>query len=171
MTASEEPASDPYEVGRLIALRLLEVKPRTVSELRDRLCDRGIPQEVADELVGRYVEVGLLDDRAYAKLWVESRIRSRGLGVSSLRRELRMRKVPDEIIAEVLEQIDIEDTQQAAVRQVRGRVARCELPLSIKDERRLLAYLMRRGHSAQAAHEILKVAVDEVCDPVAGADH
>ena len=99
--------SDPREVGRLIALRQLETRPRTERELHETLCGRGIPAEVATELIARFVEVGLLDDRAYARLWVESRIRSRGLGVASLRSELRSRKVPDPIIDEVLAQIDM----------------------------------------------------------------
>ncbi len=154
--------SDPREVGRLIALRQLETKPRTVRELHETLCGRGIPSEVADEVVARFVEVGLLDDHAYARLWVESRIRTRGLGVASLRRELRSHKVPDEIIDEVLADVDAEDAMQAAVVQVRGRVARCSLPLGPKDERRLVSFLMRRGHGLDAARTAIAAAVDEV---------
>ena len=56
--------SDPREVGRLIALRQLETRPRTERELHDTLCARGIPSDIADELIVRFVEVGLLDDRA-----------------------------------------------------------------------------------------------------------
>lgn len=154
--------SDPREVGRIIALRLLDAKPRTCGELRGRLVDRGIPEDVAEEIVARYVEVGLLDDRAYAQLWVESRMRSRGLGPTALRRELRQRKVPDEIIGEVLAEIDVDDTHDAAVSQVRSRVARCELPLSQRDEQRLIAYLMRRGHGLDAARAAIGQAVQDV---------
>jgi len=154
--------SDPREVGRLIALRQLETRPRTERELHETLCGRGIPAEVATELIARFVEVGLLDDRAYARLWVESRIRSRGLGVASLRRELRSRKVPDPIIDEVLAEVDAGETLQAAIGQVRGRVARCQLPLEPKDERRLVDFLMRRGHGLDAARAAIAAAVDEV---------
>jgi regulatory protein len=168
VTQGDGPPSDPREVGRIIGLRLLEAKPRTVGELRDRLCDRGIPQDVADEIVGRYLEVGLLDDRAYARLWVESRVRARGLGVAALRRELRGRKVPDDIITEVLGGLDGEDARAAAVQRVRGRVSRCRLPLSGKDERRLIAFLMRRGHSTEDARIILATAVNQVVDSVGG---
>ncbi|HNE87885.1 MAG: regulatory protein RecX [Candidatus Nanopelagicales bacterium] len=154
--------SDPREVGRLIALRQLETRPRTERELHDTLCARGIPSDIADELIVRFVEVGLLDDRAYARLWIESRIRTRGLGVASLRRELRSRKVPDQIIDEMLSQVDPEDTMSAAVDQVRGRVARCQLPLDVKDERRLVSFLMRRGHGLDAARQAIAAAVEEV---------
>ena len=154
--------SDPREVGRVIALRQVETKPRTERELHETLCGRGIPPEIADEVVARFVEVGLLDDRAYARLWVESRMRSRGLGMASLRRELRSHKVPDEIIDEVLSEVDADEALQAAVAQVRGRVARCQVPLGLADERRLVNFLMRRGHGLDAARAAISAAVDEV---------
>lgn len=154
--------SDPREVARIIALRLLDAKPRTEGELAAALCDRGIPSDVADELVARYVDVGLLDDRAYARLWVESRMRSRGLGTTALRQELRRHKIPDPLIEETLAEVDPGDSVAAAVDSVRGRVARCSLPLSQKDERRLLGFLMRRGHGLDRAREVLRIAVDDV---------
>lgn len=168
MTESDLAQSDPREVGRLIALRLLEAKPRTERELHDTLCERGIPPVVAEQLVARFVEVGLLDDRVYARMWVESRMRSRGLGVASLRRELRQRKLPDDIIAETLAQVDAEEGRSAAVAAVRGRVARCALPLSTKDQRRLTGFLMRRGHGFEAARTILAEAVQLVADAEVG---
>jgi regulatory protein len=155
-------------VGRLIALRLLEAKPRTERELHDALCGRGIPPDVAGQLVARFVEVGLLDDRVYARMWVESRMRSRGLGIASLRRELRARGLPDDVIAEALADVDATDSHHAGVQAVRGRVARCELPLTGKDERRLLGFLMRRGHGYEAARTILAEAVRVVSDVQAG---
>jgi len=155
-------SSDPREVGRLIALRQLEARPRTQRELHEILCARGIPSDVASELVERFVEVGLLDDRAYAQLWVESRMRTRGLGAVALRRELRSHKVPDPVIDEVLAGVAAEDTLQAAVDQVRGRVARCSLPLDIKDERRLVAFLLRRGHGTDDARTAIARAVEEI---------
>jgi regulatory protein len=159
---SDPRESDPREVGRLIALRQLEVKPRTERELHATLVGRGIPVDVADEIIDRFVDVGLLDDRAYAQLWVESRIRSRGLGPMALRRELRSHKVPDEVIEQVLSAIGTEDELQAAVDHVRGRVARCNLPLDSKDERRLVGFLMRRGHDADCARTAVRLAVAEV---------
>jgi len=166
VTGADDQRSDPREVGRLIALRQLEVKPRTEGELYDTLCERGIPAEVAQGIIERFVEVGLLDDRMYARMWVESRIRSRGLGLSTLRQELRAHKIPDDIIAEALSEIDADDSRQAAVAAVRGRVARCDLPLSLRDQRRLLGFLMRRGHGYEAARTILDAAVEQVAEGV-----
>lgn len=156
------PQSDPYEVARLIALRQVEARPRTERELFDTLCERGVPEQVAQAVVRRFVEVGLLDDHSYARVWVQSRMHSRGLGVAALRRELRTHKVPDPVIEEVLAGIDEDDCLRAGVDQVRGRVARCRLPLAVKDERRLVEFLLRRGHDAETARRAVRLAVADV---------
>ena len=93
VTGADDQRSDPREVGRLIALRQLEVKPRTEGRLHDTLCERGIPAEVAQGIIERFVEVGLLDDRMYARIWVESGSVTRP-GLSTLRQELRAHKIP-----------------------------------------------------------------------------
>ncbi len=154
--------SDPYEVARLIALQQIDLKPRTSAEIHATLRDRGVPEEVADHLVQRFTEVGLLDDRTYARLWVESRMRSRGLGPMALRQELRRHKVPDPIIDEALAGIDADEALEAATDQVRSRVARCELPLSRRDQQRLMNFLMRRGHSGGTARAALRRAEEQI---------
>ena len=81
--------ADPEQVARTILLRRLEAAPRTRHELRTDLLRRGVPAEVADRVLDRFVDVGLIDDAAFAQRWVESRQRSRGTARSVLRQELR----------------------------------------------------------------------------------
>jgi regulatory protein len=154
--------SDPREVGRLIALRYLEARPRTRGEVRRQLVERGIPELIADEIADRFAEVGLIDDLEYARVWVESRMRGRGLGPAALRQELRRHRVPDEIVDEVLGATDSDDELAGVVEVLRPRVARCDLPLSTRDERRLLGFALRRGHTLSRAREALAAAVAQI---------
>src|SRR5690348_2024532 len=55
-TATAEPAS----LAREICLRLLTMAPRTRAQLADALARRGVPDEVADEVLGRFTEIGLI---------------------------------------------------------------------------------------------------------------
>jgi regulatory protein len=64
---------DPAEKAREICLRLLAIRPRTRTELASALKQRGIDADVADEVLTRYGEVGMVDDRAFASAWVTSR--------------------------------------------------------------------------------------------------
>ena len=55
-----------------ILTRLISV-PRTRADLERRLRERGCPREAADELLDRYEQAGLIDDRGYAVLYVDSK--------------------------------------------------------------------------------------------------
>ena len=55
-------AQDPEEQARAICLRLLTGTPRTRRQLADALRKREIPDEVAEQVLDRFEEVGLIDD-------------------------------------------------------------------------------------------------------------
>jgi regulatory protein len=84
------------------AATFLAVRPRSVEETRRRLGHLGYPLSLCDQVVERLVELGYLDDAAFAQAWVESRDRARPRGAVALRRELQHKGVPDETIGEAL---------------------------------------------------------------------
>ena len=86
-------AQAPHEVARELCLQLLTARPRAAAELRTACEARGVPPEVAAQVVARLGEVGLVDDEAFAAAFVESRHRSRGLSRRALEAELRRRGV------------------------------------------------------------------------------
>jgi regulatory protein len=84
------------------AARFLELRSRSVHEVTRNLTMSGFPAELVEGAVTRLLELGLLDDTAYARAWVESRDRSRPRGESALRRELSLKGIERETIAAVL---------------------------------------------------------------------
>ncbi len=105
---------------------------------------RDVPEEVAERVLERFTEVGLIDDAAFARQWVESRHRSRGLAPRALKQELRRKGVGDEDAAEALEQID-EDDQRAAARALVDKKLRSMRGLDQQVATRRLAGLLARG--------------------------
>jgi regulatory protein len=75
------------------AARFLEVRPRSVAEVRRRLRSAGYAAALVEHAVERLVELGFLDDAAFARAWVESRDRARPRGERALRLELRQKGV------------------------------------------------------------------------------
>ena len=134
---------------------------RTRKELADKLAKREVPDEVATELLDRFTEVGLIDDSAYARQWVESRHRSRGLAPRALAQELRRKGVGDEEAKEALEQID-EDDQRAAARALVDKKMRSMSGLDRQvATRRLAGMLARKGYSAGLAFSVVREALGE----------
>lgn len=84
------------------AARFLEVRPRSIDEVRRRLREAGYRPELVDGAIERLADLGMLDDEAFARAWVESRDRSRPRGERALRTELRRKGVSATIAAAVL---------------------------------------------------------------------
>lgn len=84
------------------AARFLEVRPRSVAEVRRRLRDAGYRPELVEGALERMLALGYLDDAAFARTWVESRDRARPRGARALRDELRRKGVAAEHVEAAL---------------------------------------------------------------------
>jgi regulatory protein len=154
------PEADPEQVARTILLRRLEEAPRTRAQLAETLRERGVPDEVAVRVLDRFEEVDLIDDRLFARMWVESRRASRGLSARALRVELRTRGVAEELIGEALEGIGHED-EVAAARVIAARKARAVAGLPRPTQvRRISAALARKGYSPSVASRVVREVLD-----------
>jgi regulatory protein len=75
------------------AARFLEARSRSVSEVRRRLGGAGYRSELVEGAITRMAELGMLDDVAFARTWVESRDRARPRGERAIREELRLKGI------------------------------------------------------------------------------
>ena len=140
--------ADPEQVVRTILLRRLSSAPRTRGELERDLARRGADPDVSSSVLDRFEEVGLIDDDAFARMWVESRHRSKALARSALKRELSDRGLDRESIEEAISQIDDDAEWQRArdFAAAKFRVRQGEDPL--KAMNRLAGQLARKGYPA-----------------------
>ncbi|HKY89345.1 MAG TPA: regulatory protein RecX [Candidatus Limnocylindrales bacterium] len=88
------------------AASFLTVRPRSVEEVRRRLRHLGYRHDLVNGVVARLVELGYLDDEAFARAWVESRDRARPRGAGALRRELSLKGVERSVVDAVLDERD-----------------------------------------------------------------
>lgn len=162
--AAAEVEADPEAVARKILLDTLTGQARSRQELADKLAKRGVPDELAAQLLDRFTEVGLIDDAAYARQWVESRHRSRGLAPRALAQELRRKGIDDEDAKTALEQID-EGDQRAAARALVDKKLRSMRGLDHQvATRRLAGMLARKGYPAGLAFAVVREALGEAED-------
>ncbi|MEW2131604.1 recombination regulator RecX [Streptomyces sp. NPDC005435] len=154
-------SADPAERARNICLRLLTGTPRTRKQLADALRKREIPEEVADEVLSRFEEVGLINDSAFADAWVESRHHGRGLARRALARELRTKGVDSALIDEAVGQLDSEQ-EEATARDLVDRKLRATRGLDRdKRLRRLAGMLARKGYPEGMALRVVRQALEE----------
>ncbi|MFJ6664141.1 MULTISPECIES: recombination regulator RecX [unclassified Streptomyces] len=156
-----EPSGDPAERARAICLRLLTGTPRTRKQLGDALRKREIPEDVAEEVLSRFEEVGLIDDGAFADAWVESRHHGRGLARRALARELRTKGVDSTLIEEAVGQLD-SDQEEETARELVARKLRATRGLDRdKRVRRLAGMLARKGYPEGMSLRVVRRALEE----------
>ena len=86
------------------AARFLEVRARSVAEVRRRLGQAGYRADLVEDAIGRLTELGMLDDATFARAWIESRDRARPRGEIALRRELSLKGIDRAVVDELLEE-------------------------------------------------------------------
>lgn len=152
---------DPAERARAICLRLLTGTPRTRRQLADALAKRDIPGDVAEEVLSRFEDVGLINDAAFADAWVESRHHGRGLARRALARELRTKGVDPALIDEAVGQLDSEREEETARELVSRRLRSTRGLDRDRRIRRLAGMLARKGYGEGVALRVVRRALEE----------
>ncbi len=117
---AELKSADESEVNFQRALRYAVLRPRTIFEMNRYLAHRGINQAVAEKIIERLHNNGLLNDHQFAENWVENRSEFRPRSKRALEYELRQRGVDTAIIQASVVAVDEEElAYQAARRQAR----------------------------------------------------
>ncbi len=142
-------------------IRLLRYRPRSVAEARRRLEDRGFSRAEVDVTLERAISDGLLDDRLFAKLWVEDRLHARPLARRAIELELADLGVDRSIVQEELDRLyPREQEKEIAFRLAAQRMGQLGLRNIEADKRqnRAVAFLARRGFSYPLARAAVVAA-------------
>ena len=135
------------------ALGLLAVRQRSRRELERRLVQAGFePEEVADELE-RLERVGLLDDEAFARAVVESRMGYRGESRRVVAGKLAQAGVAGDVAIEALDGAPEaeEDRAQRLADAKAPRLSGLEPNVAFQ---RLYGFLARRGYGPEIARRV-----------------
>ena len=147
--------ADPAERAREIALRSLTQSARSCAQLREKLISRDVDPQLADALIARYVEVGLLDDAALAAQIARTRHAERGQSPRAIRAELQRKGFEPQHIEAALEPIP--DSIDDRVLQIARK--RWDSLATVAPEvrtRRVVGMLARKGYSPSSAYAVVK---------------
>lgn len=160
------------------AARFLEARSRSVAEVRRRLGRAGYRSELIEGAIVRLGELGMLDDEAFGRAWLESRDRARPRGEIALRRELSLKGVDRTIVNDLLEERraavepgeDGRGPDLAAAQRLLARHERALTRVTDPRQRRQRAYalLARNGfdpETCRAASSSFAAAPDGSPDP------
>jgi len=124
------------------AAHFLSFRPRSETELKERLTKRGFDSDSIQKAISRLKEQGLLDDQAFARFWVDNRARLSPRSRWLIGRELKQKGVSDEAIDRAVDILDDSETAYQAASIRASRLADADYQTF---RLRLGQYLKRRG--------------------------
>lgn len=146
-------------IDRLIVSRLRR-SSLSIAEVRAALVEHGLDDHEVEEWIERYERLGYLDDRRLAEQLVHSHGTRRGRGSGALLHELGRRGIETELARDALDALDpeveLDHATQIASRRVR-QLAGLERSTA---ERRLSAFLLRRGYGGDVVRRAVTAALE-----------
>jgi len=148
-------SDDEFSKAKRYLLRLLRYRPRSRFEAEARLKRRGYPNETIHEVLAWAGDMGMIDDQAFARLWIADRQEHRPCGIFFLRHELREKGVSPDIIEGALEWAELDE--EVLIRKLaaeRLKLYRDRPPQ--ERERKTFALLARRGFPPELSRRVLR---------------
>lgn len=152
-----EPSDEKLEQrAKNVLLFQLSRSMKTRYQLAKILQKREIPDQIANAVLDRFTEAQLIDDAAFARAFVNSRLTISGKSRSAIARELKQKGVSAEDAQEALSIIDSELEDQTAYSVAKKRYQQLSSLAPEVRRRRLMGFLMRRGFSSSLTTRILR---------------
>lgn len=146
---------ETLEKARNYAFLLLKFRTRSEKEITRRLKEKKFDEQAIKETIEFLKERKFIDDRAFARAWIESRVK-KPLGLRRLWQELMMKGIDKKIIDAELEAAKEDYNEPEIVKKIaRERFKKLKGAQAQKAKPRLYAYLLRRGYSSEIVIDAL----------------
>lgn len=152
-------AADGMLRAKVVAIRYIGYKPRTVQEVRRKLRRSGFEEVQIAHAVERLLTLEYLNDEAYAKTYAQQRFTHKNYGPQRIRAELMKRGLGREAIDVALQSFEANpnDLVEAAFEVAEKRWSRLKErePDARKRRHKLSSFLQRRGYTFDTIQAVL----------------
>ena len=131
------------------ALGYLAKSPKTIYQMKQYLAGKGYGANIIEKVVGQLSDFHYLDDKAFARQFVESRIRYKPKSIYALQFELRKKGIDPALAQELLDAYKDEDLALKAV-ETKKRV--WKLLDESECRKKMMSYLRYRGFNYSVCH-------------------
>ena len=156
-----------YNKALNAAFNFLSNRPRTEYEVRKRIMKLDIDDEIIEKVIQRLKELKLIDDKEYAKMWLDERSRLKPEGKNKLVLGLKNKGIKPQIIDECMSEWEYDD-YSVAMKLLQKKLANKDIsllyenkPLYNKEIQRLYRYLLYRGIGYDTANRALKAYLEK----------
>jgi regulatory protein len=129
------------------------LRPRSEKEIQGYLKRKKVPESLHQDLFARMGRLGIIDDAAFAKWWVEQRLTFRSKSKRELVQELRLKGISSDVIDDVLAQTEF-DESKSAKKLLEKNAYKWERYEPKMRKRKITEYLSRKGYSWDVIEKI-----------------
>ena len=149
--------SDQESKALKYAFRILAIRPRSVFEMKEKLRARKYSQKIIDGLIKKLKEQDLLNDEKFTREWIKNQLEYRPCGRILIKKKLFEKRIKQEIMEKVLEEMVSPEKELALARKVlQKKRDRLENLSRGKLFQKLSLYLSGKGFSYQVIREVLE---------------
>ena len=91
------------------------------ADIREKLVKWGLSLSAANQVLAQLIEQGYIDERRFARAFVNDRFRFNGWGRIKIAHQLRLKGIPNEIIDEAMTAIDEEQYREHLLKLLRAK--------------------------------------------------
>ena len=132
------------------ALRYAAMRPRSTWEMDQYLKRKNATPPLSQIILNKLSKIGLLSDESFAHAWVANRRLLKPVSRRRLIQELRAKRVPDEIIEQVLQEDETDE-----LTTLRELVVHKRKQVKYQDNVKLMQYLARQGFNYDDIKSVL----------------
>ncbi len=143
-----------FKRAKLRAMHLLEDMDRSEAGLREKLRTGLYPQEAIDQAVEYVKSFGYLDDRRFARNFVQSRLHTKSR--KEIYYQLCQKGIPGEIAQEAMELSATEDDEREAVLAIMRKKRVNPATAEPEQMNKLLGYLARKGFRYETIRQVIQ---------------
>ena len=147
-----------YTRAKNRALWYLETRSFTEKGLYSKLVEKGFDKQASSKAIARFVELGLLNDRAYAENFLEKCI-SANISKREIYHKMIEKGLKKDLIEEILDGAEVDE--RAQIREILDKKYRLKLE-NEDNVKKVYAALARKGFSFSAIRDELKAYSDEL---------
>lgn len=145
--------------GEKIYLRAIEFgvrRPRSEREFKLWFRSKKVEETFQGETLEKLTNLGLVDDTAFAKWWVEQRSVFRPKSRRALKQELAQKGISREIIDDVLQNEELPSEDEQILRIAEKRWNKLKNLETKERKNKIIQYLARRGFGWEAIKEVVR---------------
>ncbi|MDZ7262353.1 MAG: RecX family transcriptional regulator [candidate division KSB1 bacterium] len=149
--------SEEKKAAKDRALHFLTHRARSEKEVRDKLNEVGYDPPIVDWAIAELKRLKLLDDVQFAVSFARSKMVTRPAGEHLLRRELKLKGIPDELIEKAIVEAYLEKSQREVAQELAEKRSQQYKNLDPQKARKRIAdFLLRRGFDWEVVSEVIE---------------